>query len=382
MLEKILGILQPEKSFDLVRRDMEIAGRPCTLLFVDGMIKDEVMEKMLEYFLKLDHSVWDQIPDSKAFSRRIIPYVEVADEDQLDAACTAILSGNLGLFIQGFSSCALIDIRTYPARSVEEPEKDKVLRGSRDGFVETVVFNTALIRRRIRDPKLTMSILSAGESSHTDIVVCYMEDRADLELVQRVKERIGHIKVQGLTMSQESLAEALISSKWRNPFPKTRYTERPDTAAAALLEGRIIILVDNSPSAMILPSGIFDFFREADRLLFSSHYRNVFADYPYRHFSINPVFNPVVAFVGGTSSVDPPVAVLYRCVKTQWRAAFSTAAGAGIRCGWTSYGVYQYSQHYEQLLEYYRSASAGRFCGPVRVVCAGNHSVCSLYRNR
>lgn len=189
MLEKILGILQPEKSFDLVRRDMEIAGRPCTLLFVDGMIKDEVMEKMLEYFLKLDHSVWDQTPDMQSFSRRIIPYVEVADEDQLDAACTAILSGNLGLFIQGFSSCTLIDIRTYPARSVEEPEKDKVLRGSRDGFVETVVFNTALIRRRIRDPKLTMSILSAGESSHTDIVVCYMENRADLELVQRVKER-------------------------------------------------------------------------------------------------------------------------------------------------------------------------------------------------
>ena len=191
MLEKILGILQPEKSFDLVRRDMEIAGRPCTLLFVDGMIKDEVMEKMLEYFLKLDHSVWDQTPDMQSFSRRIIPYVEVADEDQLDAACTAILSGNLGLFIQGFSSCTLIDIRTYPARSVEEPEKDKVLRGSRDGFVETVVFNTALIRRRIRDPKLTMSILSAGESSHTDIVVCYMEYRADLELVQRVVERIG-----------------------------------------------------------------------------------------------------------------------------------------------------------------------------------------------
>lgn len=169
---------------------------------------------------------------------------------------------------KAFSSCTLIDIRTYPARSVEEPEKDKVLRGSRDGFVETVVFNTALIRRRIRDPKLTMSILSAGESSHTDIVVCYMENRADLELVQRVKERIGHIKVQGLTMSQESLAEALISSKWRNPFPKTRYTERPDTAAAALLEGRIIILVDNSPSAMILPSGIFDFFREADDYYF------------------------------------------------------------------------------------------------------------------
>lgn len=268
MLEKILGILQPEKSFDLVCRNTEIAGRRCALLFVDGMIKDEVMEKMLEYFLKLAPSVWEDVPDMQSFARRIIPYVEVADEDRLEAACTAILSGNLGLFIEGFSACALIDVRTYPVRGVEEPEKDKVLRGSRDGFVETVVFNTALIRRRIRDPKLVMSIQSAGESSHTDIVVCYMEDRADLELVGRIKERISHIQVQGLTMSQESLAEALISTKWHNPFPKTRYTERPDTASAALLEGRIVVLVDNSPSAMILPSGIFDFFREADDYYF------------------------------------------------------------------------------------------------------------------
>lgn len=268
MLEKILGILQPEKSFDLVCRNTEIAGRRCALLFVDGMIKDEVMEKMLEYFLKLAPSVWEDVADMQSFARRIIPYVEVADEDRLEAACTAILSGNLGLFIEGFSACALIDVRTYPVRGVEEPEKDKVLRGSRDGFVETVVFNTALIRRRIRDPKLVMSIQSAGESSHTDIVVCYMEDRADLELVGRIKERISHIQVQGLTMSQESLAEALISTKWHNPFPKTRYTERPDTASAALMEGRIVVLVDNSPSAMILPSGIFDFFREADDYYF------------------------------------------------------------------------------------------------------------------
>lgn len=268
MLEKILGILQPEKSFDLVCRNTEIAGRRCALLFVDGMIKDEVMEKMLEYFLKLAPSVWEDVADMQSFARRIIPYVEVADEDRLEAACTAILSGNLGLFIEGFSACALVDVRTYPVRGVEEPEKDKVLRGSRDGFVETVVFNTALIRRRIRDPKLVMSIQSAGESSHTDIVVCYMEDRADLELVGRIKERISHIQVRGLTMSQESLAEALISTKWHNPFPKTRYTERPDTASAALMEGRIVVLVDNSPSAMILPSGIFDFFREADDYYF------------------------------------------------------------------------------------------------------------------
>ena len=185
-----------------------------------------------------------------------------------DAMIVQLLMGISCIFIDGYDCCLTMDCRTYPARGVSEPEKDKVLRGSRDGFVETVVFNTALIRRRIRDPRLVMSILTAGESSHTDIVLCYMEDRADLELVERMRERIGRIKVQGLTMSQESLAEALISSRWRNPFPKARYTERPDTAASALLEGRIVLLVDNSPSAMILPSGIFDFFREADDYYF------------------------------------------------------------------------------------------------------------------
>ena len=122
MLEEMLDILQPEKSFDLVRRDLEIAGREATLLFVDGMIKDEVMEKMLEYFLKLEPSVWDTAPDMQSFSRRIIPYVEVSQEEDPQAACTAILSGNLGLFVQGFCACALIDIRSYPARCVEEPE--------------------------------------------------------------------------------------------------------------------------------------------------------------------------------------------------------------------------------------------------------------------
>ena len=131
-MEKMLDILQPEKSFDLVRRDLEIAGRPATGLFVDGLNKDEVLGKMLEYFIKLEPSVWDTSPDMQSFSRRIIPYVEVTQEENPQAASTAILSGNLGLFIQGFCACALIDIRTYPARNVEEPEKDKVLRRSEE----------------------------------------------------------------------------------------------------------------------------------------------------------------------------------------------------------------------------------------------------------
>ena len=179
-----------------------------------------------------------------------------------------LLAGISCLFIDGYDACITIDCRTYPARSVSEPDKDKVLRGSRDGFVETLIFNTALIRRRIRDPKLTMEIMNAGESSHTDIAICYMKDRVDVQLLERIKTRIERLHVDALTMNQESLAECIYPHKWYNPFPKFKFSERPDTAAASILEGNIVILVDTSPAAMILPSSVFDIIEEADDYYF------------------------------------------------------------------------------------------------------------------
>ena len=179
-----------------------------------------------------------------------------------------ILSGVFAIFIDGFDECVLIDARQYPARSVSEPSKDKVLRGSKDGFVETLIFNTALIRRRIRSTDLRMEILSAGKASKTDIALCYMDSRVDKNFLKKIRDRIKDIKVDALTLNQESLAECLYTSKWFNPFPKFKYTERPDTASAQILEGNIIILVDNSPSAMILPISIFDMIQEADDFYF------------------------------------------------------------------------------------------------------------------
>ena len=179
-----------------------------------------------------------------------------------------IMSGVFALFIDGYDKCLLIDSRTYPARNVSEPEKDKALRGSKDGFVETIVFNTALIRRRIRSTELRMELFHAGNSSQTDIVLCYMDSRVDHDFLEKLRERIQNIKVDALTMNQESLAECLYKKKWYNPFPKFKFTERPDTASAQILEGDIVILVDNSPSAMITPTSVFDVVEEADDYYF------------------------------------------------------------------------------------------------------------------
>ncbi len=130
--------------------------------------------------------------------------------------------------------------------------------------MDTVVFNTALIRRRIRDPRLTMEMLSIGSISHTDVVLCYMKDSVDQELLNYVREKLKNTRAKSLNMNQTSLAECLYERKWYNPFPKYKYTERPDTSASSILEGSLVILVDTSPSAIILPTSIFGIMEEAD----------------------------------------------------------------------------------------------------------------------
>ena len=259
-------VLQVDVSFDLVYRVVYVGGREACIYFVDGFCTDVLMQKMLQYFMDMKEA--DLPQNVHEMLKKKIPYVEVDVAKDYDKVLTNLLSGVFVLLIDGFEQAILIDSRTYPARGVEEPSKDRTLRGSKDGFVETVVFNTALIRRRIRDPHLRMEMMNAGKASRTDIVVCYMDDRVDKQFLKEIKTKIQNIKVDALTMNQQSLAECLFPYKWYNPFPKFKYTERPDTAAAQILEGNIIILVDNAPSVIIMPTSFFDVVEEADDYYF------------------------------------------------------------------------------------------------------------------
>ncbi len=259
-------VLQVDVSFDLVYRVVHVGGKEACIYFIDGFCKDVLMQKMLQYFMDMKEA---DLPENvHEMLKKKIPYVEVDVAKDYEKLLTNLLSGVFVLLIDGFDQAILIDSRTYPARSVEEPAKDRTLRGSKDGFVETIVFNTALIRRRIRDPHLRMEMMNAGKASRTDIVVCYMDDRVDKAFLKEIKTKIQNIKVDALTMNQQSLAECLFPYKWYNPFPKFKYTERPDTAAAQILEGNIIVLVDNAPAVIIMPTSFFDVVEEADDYYF------------------------------------------------------------------------------------------------------------------
>ena len=259
-------ILRVEESFDLIKKPLKVGKDEMTLYYIDGFIKDTVMMKLMMSFLTLQDLTTSteerggvgtlaetavgkpHLLPALRFCARALPYVETDVTDSTDTAVQMVLSGAAVMVGSPFGrGVVVIDARTYPARDTTEPEGDKVMRGARDGFVETLIFNTALIRRRVRDPALTVSYLSVGACSKTDIAVCYMEGKADRDLVERVKSKLAAVKTDALTMGHESLAEVLIRKRWYNPFPKIRYTERPDTAAAQLMEGSVLVICDTSP---------------------------------------------------------------------------------------------------------------------------------------
>ena len=265
-LQIISDALRSEQSFDLVKRDLIIAERKAALFFIDGLLKDDITEKILEFFYK--NVKFEYFKSVFYFVLSVFHFVEVDVTSDLKKICTNVLSGISALIIEDFTEVILLDTRTYPQRSTSEPDNDKVLRGSRDGFVETLINNTALIRRRIRDTNLTVKAYSVGTQSHTDIAVIYMENKVDKKLLANLDKRLKAIDVPSLTMNQQSLVEALYKNLWYNPFPKVKHTERPDTTASAILDGNIVILVDNAPSALLLPTSIFDVLEEADDYYF------------------------------------------------------------------------------------------------------------------
>ncbi len=264
-LDDILGV---GRNYDITGRALVIGGKNAHFYFLDGYGKDQVIERVLSFLLALSPQQLDAANDMDQFASRFGTYGETVTEDQIEPIVTSILLGKCLLLIEGFEKGLLFDAKAYPTRGVEEPADGKVLRGSHDGFTEVVKKNSALIRRRIRDPKLVMENHRVGSRSKTDVVLCYLDDKVDRAALEQIRQRLEKVDVCSVSMGQESIAEAMHRPQWFNPFPRVRYTERPDAAAASVMEGSIVLMVDNSPSVMLLPTSFFDFIQETNDYYF------------------------------------------------------------------------------------------------------------------
>src|SRR5680860_1331354 len=250
-------------SFDIILREMSIGGKKVAIYSVNGMVDTHVVSYILDALIDLERS--DLIVNTldKLVKGRIVN-LQVSEVQTMDKVFYFVLSGPMAIFVEGQDKAIIVDVRTYPSRQPQEPDIERVTRGSRDGFVETLIMNTALIRRRLRDPKLRMKLVQVGGRSKTDVCIAYIEDITNLDMVTKIQKDIQAIKVDGIPMAEKSVEEFILGSKFWNPYPRVRYTERPDVAAVHLLEGHVLIIVDTSPSVMMAPATFWSHLQHAE----------------------------------------------------------------------------------------------------------------------
>ncbi|MFJ7746044.1 spore germination protein [Peribacillus sp. NPDC097295] len=249
-------------SFDLGVRKIKVLRKDIHLYYVNGLTDAEFIIELLNSMV---HSENTELKTTKVFDfiKNLLVHQSVQEIKTMDELVDQVLSGLVVIVIDGYDVALVVDVRSYPGRQPEEPDTEKVVRGSRDGFVENIIVNTAITRRRIRDERLRFEIMKVGERSKTDIAIGYIKDIADPGLIEIVREKLKDIKIDGLTMADKTVEEFIVKQGY-NPYPLVRYTERADVAATHLLEGHVLVYVDTSPSVIITPSTLFHHMQHAE----------------------------------------------------------------------------------------------------------------------
>ena len=252
-----------ENCSDILIRPMRLGDKhkvDCLMIYIEVavsnmMLDDSALGKMINHF-------WEISPeDIQEFVRHnSLGIADVKKLENLDESIDAMLAGNAVFFIDGYDKAMKISSKGYPSTGVMEAESEKVLRGSREGFSDSVKSNSALVRKRLRDTRLKVEEYKIGVRSHTLTQVLYMDDLVHERLLEEVKERLEEFQIDGILDS--GMLEQLTEDVWYSPFPQYQTTERPDRAVQEILKGKVVILCDNSPEALILP-GNFNSFMES-----------------------------------------------------------------------------------------------------------------------
>ena len=299
--EQLKKIFPIKKSFDILTRDLYLGKTHAFWIGINGFCNSELLIKLFSDLQNEQYCSDNIIEDLNKYIATRLGYIQVTTSKDFDELSKNLLSGPSLLFVDGFDTAIILDTRSYPMRSIQEPDAEKVMRGAKDGFIETLVSNTALIRRRIRNPKLTFEVKPVGSDSQTDVAIAYVDGLIDPSLLAQLKNKLDSLNISALTMGSKSLEELLVKKKWYTPLPQTRYTERPDVACSFLLEGYIVIIVDNSPTVLIFPCTIFQFTQHPDdyyqNLLIGNYLRLLRFSCIFASLFVMPIFLLLGGFV-------------------------------------------------------------------------------------
>lgn len=302
-----------EKAFfkcgDIVKNKFIIGFKQKTKIYIvytDGltdaeMINERVLRPLLNGFIDLpNYNIIEYLEEKK------LETPDYSEVNEMQDVITEILSGNTAMFIDGYNEVIIFSSKKFPSRGVSESESEAVMRGSKDSFNESLRTNTGLIRRRIRDERLKVEQIKIGVRSKTDVAIMYVDGLVKPNLLKELKEEIDKFEIDAIFDS--GMIEQLVEKNWYSPFPQFQHTERPDKTASALLEGRIAIIVDNSPDALILPTTFNCFFQASD-------------DY-YSRWEV-ATFARILRYIGGFLAISLPA--LYIALTTFHTAMLPTS---------------------------------------------------------
>lgn len=231
-------------------------------LYIDNMINKELLEQVT--INQLFTSLAD-MPSEEQFEyikEKGLQTVDISEVITMNELIENVLSGDTVILVDGSDKALKVSVRGMPNRGVPTSENEVAIRGSKESFSEAFYINRVLLRRRIKDTNFKIKQYKIGIRSHTDVAVCYLEDVAKPEIVEEIEKRLKEFVIDGIFDS--GMLEQLTERNVYSPFPEYQTTERPDKAASAILEGRIAILVDNSPFALLLPTTLNSFFQASD----------------------------------------------------------------------------------------------------------------------
>lgn len=352
-ISALKNILPIGKSFDLITRNLFIGKTECFFIGVNGFCKMDVLQRIFSDLQDIEYIGTKKIEDIQSFMDSKIGFAQTSLCGNWNEIIKNVLSGPCALFVDGFDRAILLDARSYPARSISEPDSERITRGARDGFVETLLFNTNLIRRRVRSSKLTFEMHSVGTDSRTDVAIAYLSDSVNDELLDKLSRTIDSLQVTSLTMGSKSLEELLVKKHWWTPLPCIQMTERPDVAASYLTEGHILVIVDNSPTVLILPCTIFQFTQSPE-------------DY-YKSPLVGGYFRFVRFFCIPISLLLMPVFLLITAYYPQFAQKWGLLSTEGL----TSLHLIIYVLAVEFLLDLFKysaSVNSSRFSGSLSII--------------
>lgn len=237
-------------------------SRECFIAYIEVSVSNMLLEttalgRALAYLSEAPDEEVNSVLDKNAMGiSDVTPFLYVED------AAQGMLTGDAILFVDGYDKALKIADKGYPGAAIKEPDSEKSIRGSREGFTDSIKMNTALIRKRLRSTRVRVKELEQGVRSHTKVDMVYMQDLANPMVLEEIQKRLEAYEIDGVLDS--GVIEQLAERKWYSPFPQFQTTQRPDRAALAVMEGRVVVLSDNSPVALILPTDFNSFIKTSD----------------------------------------------------------------------------------------------------------------------